>query len=123
MAILLASTTKISLVKSRKPVCLTIIEYVFPKKKKKARINKTEINIKVKFSEKFEGTAKLNLSRKASSKDVIQTNKSMLKIIHDGVVDRKDLIDFAKNEFWLKLSISQLFNWTILLTCIHISLR
>jgi hypothetical protein len=55
----------------------------------------------VKFWLKFEGTAKLNLSRKAKIKEEIHINKSILKIIHDGVVDLKNLIDFAKNEFWL----------------------
>lgn len=62
----------------------------------------------VKFSVKFDGMAKLNRSKKASNKDEAQTNRSILKIIHEGVVDLKDLIDFTKKEFGLKLSISKL---------------
>lgn len=100
MAPLPASTTKISLVKSRRPVCLTIMEYVFPRKENNALIMRTEKTIDVKFSVKFEGTEKLNLKRNANSSDDTQINRSMLKIIHDGVVERKNLIDFVKIEFW-----------------------
>ena len=54
-----------------------------------------------KFSVKSEGTAKLNLRRNAKIRDNMQVNKSMLKIIHEGVVVLKNLIDFTMNEFEL----------------------
>ena len=54
-----------------------------------------------KFSVKSEGTAKLNLRRNAKIRDNMQVNKSMLNIIHEGVVVLKNLIDFTMNEFEL----------------------
>jgi hypothetical protein len=49
----------------------------------------------VKFCLKFSGTAKLNLKRKASDSETAQINRSILKMIHDGVVDLKNLTDLT----------------------------
>jgi len=108
-----ASTTMISFVRSLNPVCLIIIAYVFPKKENKALIISTERRITEKFSVKFFGTTKLNLRRKASINDMAQITKSILKMIQDGVVDLKNLIDLTMKEFELMLSMGQLFSWSI----------
>ncbi len=111
-----ASTTMISFVKSRRPVCLTIIAYVLPIKDNIALIMRTESNIKEKFSVKFAGTAKLKRRRKARITETAQRTKSMLKIIHEGVVDRKNFTDLTRNEFEFKIGMGTLFSWSIILT-------
>jgi hypothetical protein len=78
----------------------------------------TERRITEKFSVKFFGTTKLNLRRKASINDMAQITKSILKMIQDGVVDLKNLIDFTMNEFEVKLSMGQLLVGIFFLTFI-----
>lgn len=87
IATLPASTIRISFVRSRKPVCLTIIVCVFPIKKKNARTTITMKITGVRLLRNASGISKLNRKRNANNSETAQIHKSTLKIIQEGVVD------------------------------------
>ena len=63
------------------------MEWVLPVKKNKALILNTNKILEVRLCKNVDGISKLNRKRYANNKETAQMLKSILNIIHEGVVD------------------------------------